>query len=219
MRHTTRATIASVLIVLGAPGAAAQTPEPSERRHDGFYARIEPGVGLFSASSSTVDRSSRSFSGASLSWMIAFGGTVDGGLVIGGGLLRDRVVGLRGEDDETGEIDLERVRFSNVLVGPFFDFYPMQESGLHFEVLLGLADIDVHQEELPPSGSNSDVDDDPSGVGVLFGVGWEWWVAPALAMGPLVRISYASLSVAEGNATTTDVEVVVPSIALSLTYH
>jgi hypothetical protein len=64
--------------------------------------------------------------------------------------------------------------------------------------------------------------DDESGTGVslLAGVGYEWWVGEQVSMGMLARLQYVSGSVkATGDTESTSVKVVVPAILGTLTYQ
>lgn len=233
-----RFALAAALLSLASPAAAEPRAEPRPEpraepraepgayRRDGFYVRIEVGAGLFRASSETPDRSSRSFSGTTASWLLAVGGT-SSGLVIGGALLRDRVFGLSGEDSETGELDLEDVDFSTTLVGPYLNVYPDPTGGFHLQGMLAVANLDVHRRRrvpTPGSFTATEPDDDPSGIGFMLGAGYEWWLAPQTSAGLVARISYSSLEVDElpsavGPSGKTSVEVFVPTIALVATYH
>ncbi len=108
------------------------------------------------ASSSANGRSSRDFTGTTLSWSAGVGGNLTPGFILGGAIQVDRVFGLAGDDSETGEIDLTDISFSHVLVGPFLDIYVIPTGGLHFLGMVGISDLNVHSGR----GGNNFTDND-----------------------------------------------------------
>jgi len=65
----------------------------------------------------------------------------------------------------------------------------------------------------------------PSGIGLMAGVGHDWWVSDRWSIGPLVRLVYANThgvgtSNPEGSGTPSDhYSVLSPSLEISFTYH
>ncbi|HEY1537027.1 MAG TPA: hypothetical protein VGF76_23565, partial [Polyangiaceae bacterium] len=106
------------------------------------------------------------------------------------------------------------------MVGPFVDIYPSPTLGLHVQALVGYAEASYAQIAQHPRS-----DDDPSGIGLVAGVGYDWSVSEHWSIGLLARITYANLllgaspfpdgmgSVSEHNT------LVSPSLEASFTYH
>jgi hypothetical protein len=109
-------------------------------------------------------------------------------------------------------------------IGPFADWYVDPDGGWHVEAAIGLAAIQAGKGTPTEIGGTSYTfpSDDESGTGVslLAGVGYEWWVGEQVSMGMLARLQYVSGSVkATGDTESTSVKVVVPAILGTLTYQ
>lgn len=199
--------------VMRAPARDPAPAEPStDYRHDGFFARLDGGVGRFIAGASANGAADRTFTGTSLSLSVALGGNVRPGFLFGGLVQIDRVTGLSAQDEVTGEVDVERIRFSHTFVGPVAFWYLDPSGGLHFQTAVGIADLNVS------SSAPGDNTPDPTGFGLQIGAGWDAYLDRGVAAGLGVRLLYAPLEVTESfGGGATNVNLLIPSVALNLT--
>lgn len=226
-------TVSLLTVPLLARPAVAQVTEPpptdpSVRVHDGFYFRIAAGLGAYSEG--LRSKNSEEYGGtvrgrsAGFATMgeFALGGTISRGLVLGGGAYTAQLVSgtYRTYRDSDGvpppELDPEVRNFA--LVGPFFDWYPTPEKGFHIQAALGVASLSGVQLDAFPLR-----DDEPYtafGGGVMFGVGYEWWIAEQWSMGVLGRVMGAVLRGKDDqDVRWTHTAGTSPSVLLSVTYH
>jgi hypothetical protein len=143
------------------------------------------------------------------------GGRIGKGVVFGGAYFRDQGLSLSVEDEVTDgdEPQLEDTTFSLDRVGPFLEWYPNPDGGLHFQALLAWGDFNMHR----PDGIEVD---DPSGLFMSLAAGYEWFVDERWRVGALARLTYAPLDVSETAAgTNTSVDLFSPSLLLNATYH
>lgn len=198
----------------------ADTPPPVAKVprgpyvHDGLFARLSVGPGLFQGSAGTAP-DSRSFSAGSISIDAAFGGSPGRGFVLGGAFQTNRFFSLSSVDDiEDGdEPDLSGVSFSVTGVSVFADYYPDPVDGLHFLASVGLGWLDV-------SRSGDSADKSPSGPLLGLGGGYEWFVGPNISLGVLLRGSLGLFSVKETNtAQSTSVTAFIPALLATATYN
>jgi hypothetical protein len=147
---------------------------------------------------------------------LSIGGTPRPGIVLGGAVLVNKVFALSSKDDiiDGNEPTLNGVSFSLNALGAFADFYPDPEGGLDLHGFVGVGKLATTR----PGPSNID---DPGGVILSAGVGYEWFVAEELSVGVHARITGGSLDVTEtGNpSSTTTVTVLVPALLVAATYH
>lgn len=147
---------------------------------------------------------------------ISIGGTPSPGVVLGGAVLVNKVFALSSKDDviDGDEPTLDGVSFSLNALGAFLDFYPNPKSGLDFHAFVGVGKLATTR----PGPTNID---DPGGVILSGGVGYEWFIAEELSLGVHARLTGGSLDVSEtGNSTsTTTVTVLVPALLVAATYH
>jgi hypothetical protein len=203
------ATAVAGLVSVWSAAAAASAPET----HDGFFFQGNIGPGYLSTSPSTdgSDVDSK-ISGFGVGGGLLFGGTPAPGLVIGGGTANVVAFSpkwtVEGEEFETdGDISLNLST-----IGVFGTFYPDPNAGLSLHLMLAYGVLSV---------SNSDGDDsdnNPSGVAVTAGVGYDFWIAPEWSIGVMGRFTYGALNYSED-----DVDLSFPTIAPALlatfTYH
>jgi hypothetical protein len=197
------------LVSVWSAAAAASAPET----HDGFFFQGNIGPGYLSTSPS-VDGfdGDQKISGFGVGGGLLFGGTPAPGLVIGGGTAN--VIALspkwtvEGEEFETdGDISLNLST-----LGVFGTFYPDPNAGLSLHLMLSYAVL---------SASNSDGDDsdnNPSGVAVTAGVGYDFWVAPEWSIGVMGRFTYAALSYSEDEFEAS-YPTMAPALLATFTYH
>jgi hypothetical protein len=174
-----------------APMPASMLVEPARlpgfHMHDGFYLRLGTGFGSYSEAirQRGADQQTTVTGVASVS-EFGIGGAVRPGLVFGGGVWSSTVLAsartVKGATPP-GEVVDGRAEFS--LVGPFFDYYVDPSRGLHIQSAFGLANVRGINLE------SASVDDDAVsvGAGLMFGVGYDWWVSDNWSIGVLGRVA------------------------------
>ena len=174
-----------------------------------FFAHVALGGGYFHAGSGAQD-DTRTFSGGTFSGQLALGGRIGGKTLVGGAYLHDQVLGLSSSDEvlDGDEPTLQGVAFSLWAIGFFADVPLQVDPGLHFQMLFGIGTLAVARND------GSDIDD-PNGLLVNFGVGYDFRVGRHLALGALLRASYSSQDVEEN--TGTNVLAFVPALLLTAT--
>jgi hypothetical protein len=193
------------------------------RTHDGFYFRAGLGVALFAGGSVAPPGSTTnvSVSGAGPSLELAIGGTPWRGLVIGGGIYG---MTAPGPTYSASGASLSGGAAVVSSIGPFADWYVDPEGGWHIQGVIGLAAIQAGKGTPTEIGGSSYTfpSDDESGTGIslLAGVGYEWWVGDQVSLGAIARIQYVGGSVkGSGDTDSTSVKLVVPAILGTLTYQ
>jgi len=163
------------------PGEAKADP----MTHDGFYLHLDVGLGYFNTSSDS-DLIDESISGVSVPSSLLLGGTV-GPVAIGGGFMWHFVpspsLEAGGNSVETGDLDISLTMFG---IGMFADIYPDPKSGLHFLPFIGYGVESVSVE-------GRDGGNDPGGLLLSLGVGYDFWMSDEWSIGPMLRFDYASL--------------------------
>ncbi|MBM4362123.1 MAG: autotransporter domain-containing protein [Deltaproteobacteria bacterium] len=149
-------------------------------------------------------------SGFTSGFDLLLGGTVTEGLVLGGGLLTTYAsnptvkVGSF-EADADGTLILAGVT-------GFAQYYFDPANGGHLQALLGYGALSFEHKN-GTSGGN-----DPGGVLLGIGGGYDFWVSDEWSIGPFARILYGSLSAESGAATQKDTYL-YPSIGAAFTLH
>ncbi|HEY0713879.1 MAG TPA: hypothetical protein VGF45_14460 [Polyangia bacterium] len=169
------------------PTVAAPATPPGAHLHDGFYLRLGTGFGSYSEGirQSGADKQT-TVSGIANAFELAIGGAVRPGLIFGGGLWSSTVLAssrtVRGTAPPPEVID-SRGDFQ--LVGPFFDYYTNPRGGFHMQGAFGLANVRGWSTE----SANFDEDSISVGGGLMFGVGYDWWVSKEWSIGILGRMT------------------------------
>jgi hypothetical protein len=193
---------ASLCAVLG----AAVEAKAEEKTHDGFYMQIQSGLGYYKASAD-IGGNDQSYSGLTFASSFLLGGSLVPGLVLGGGLLADYAPSptykVNGEE-RSNTPDFKQYVFG---IGPFVDFYPNPNDGLHFQGMLGFGALETSSEG-NASGS------DPTGLLLSLGGGYEWWVGREWSIGAMARLVYAPLSIEDVSYNT-----IAPALLATFTYH
>lgn len=177
----------------------------AEYTHDGFYLQLDGGLGYYhmSASQGAADLS---FSGVTSASAFLLGGSIAPGFVIGGGVVTDYVFSPKAKlnDRDLGTGPTHQYLFG---IGPFVDFYPDPHKGLHFQGMVGYGGVE--------SSFEGDVSgNDPTGLLLSFGGGYDWWVAREWSIGVMGRFIYAPLSYNDVGFTT-----IAPALLATFTYH
>jgi hypothetical protein len=106
------------------------------------------------------------------------------------------------------------------VVGPFVDIYPSSALGWHVQALAGYAQVTYAQITQHPF-----FDGAPSGIGLMAGVGHDWWINEHWSIGLLARVTYASMQLAQTpfsdgiGSVSEHNTLVMPSIEASFTFH
>jgi hypothetical protein len=182
---------------------------PYHERPSRFFAHLALGAGYFHASSGAQE-DRRTFSGGTFSGQLAMGGRIGRKTLIGGAYLHDEVFGLSSSDEvlDGDEPKLQGVSFALWAIGFFADVPVAVDPGLHFQMLLGIGTLAVARDDA------GDIDD-PSGLLVNLGVGYDFRVGRHLALGALLRASYSPQDVEENSGT--NVLAFVPALLLTAT--
>jgi hypothetical protein len=100
-------------------------------------------------------------------------------------------------------------------VGPFVDYYPSAALGWHVQALVGYATLGYGDINPEP----------PTGIGLMAGIGHDWWVSDRWSIGALARLVYASTHVASmqtyamsGHPSEHD-SLLSPSLEVTFTHH
>ncbi|HEY0707694.1 MAG TPA: hypothetical protein VGG33_12905 [Polyangia bacterium] len=169
------------------PTIAAPALPPGAHLHDGFYLRLGTGFGSYGEAirQSGADKQT-TVSGIANVTELAIGGAVRPGLIFGGGVWTSTVLAsartIRGTAPPPEVID-SRGDFQ--LVGPFFDYYMNPSGGFHMQGAFGVANVRGMSVET----TNFDKDSISVGGGLMFGVGYDWWVSKEWSIGVLGRMT------------------------------
>jgi hypothetical protein len=202
---------------------APPAPDPGLVRQ-GFFARLALGTGVFTAYTGSPS-DSRRLLGAPLSLEVYLGGSLSPYVSLGAGYARD-AIGLLSAHDEVQDGDepqLGDTSFYLEHLSGFLSVYPGADSPYYGFATLGLGTLNVRKSsddfELPliywPEHLTGD---DPSGLILSLGGGYDTGLSPRWALGVSGRVLLGLLT-----STETDVErsvtVVLPSVLLSMSYY
>jgi len=173
----------------------------SYQQHEGFYTRVDIGVGalLSGQSGGPIEASTGGLTGA---YDVLIGAGPAPGITLGGAAIGSFQLSGDWTLNDNEDITLGSGDILTLVVGPFIDAFPDSKGGFHVggSAGLGFATFDV-----------SGTDDGASGLGAggAFWTGWDVWIAPEWSMGGLLRIDalYAK-----------DDDVSVSSVGLSLMF-
>jgi hypothetical protein len=204
--------------------------EPHAR--DGFYVQLTTGFGLphfaITADDSTFnppDHYASSKSGLSTGGSLLLGVPLRPGLALGlgglGALSFSSSPNLTRNGQPYSLTDVKDQPFMSMgMVGPFVDIYPSPTLGWHVQALIGYAQISYAEITQHPLSDGT-----PSGIGLMAGLGHDWWVNEHWSIGLLARITYASTQLAAtafsdgiGSVSEHDT-LVLPSLDASFTFH
>src|SRR5262249_29851076 len=117
--------------------------------------------------------------GGGIAFDLGIGGTVGKGVVIGGEYMFQQAVKPTFTVNGNSFSSAGDVNANFGVLGPFIDWYPDPEGGLHVGGMLGIAILDLQNTN---DSSTSAAD---SGVGGGLSVGYDWFVAPEWSIGVL----------------------------------
>ncbi len=191
--------------------APAPPPPPAmASRHTGFYLRLAIGGGGFT-DSFRLEALNVGYDGTATGGTFAselgIGGAVAPGLIIGGALYGESMVNPT--VTVAGFAQASNVQVGTLgMIGPFVEWYLNPERGFHLGGALTAARITL-------SDSNGNVTNNAIvGGGLVFDVGYEWWIGQQWGLGVMGRLIGAGLS--DG---TVHHDVGGASVLASLTYN
>jgi hypothetical protein len=151
------------------------------------------------------------FSGTAIMLDILIGGSPVPGFVLGGGLVTHQILSptlkQNGQTATTGgsvSLDLNTI-------GLFTAIYPDPSSGFNIHALVGYGVISANY------GDNTTSSNNPSGLSIMGGVGYDFWVSDQWSIGPDLRVAYAKTSYSAGYEE--KVSMLVPTLSFTATYH
>ena len=195
--------LASILVTTSLAGVA----QAEDETHDGFFLRLGLNFGpLIGSLEPEVGVGEADYSGLTIGSDLLLGGTLADGFVLGGALITGST------SDPTIKVgDLEGEGDGNLILaglGVFANYYFDPTQGGHLQAILGFAAVDF------VSSSGTSGGNDPTGVMLGFGGGYDFWIGGEWSIGPFARVLYAPTS-ADGYKFT----YLYPSIGVVFTYH
>jgi outer membrane autotransporter protein len=193
---------------------AAGSAKADPQTHDGFFLRLGLNLGP-SFTTAQVEAGGQEgpeqkLSGFTTGFDLLLGGSPMPGLVIGGGLL-----GATTSDPKIEVGDFEGEGDGTLIFGAaaaFANYYFDPQQGLHIQGLVGFAFLDSVSSE-GQSGGN-----DPTGIGLGLGVGYDFWISDEWSIGPFGRILYGSLGASEGPLSVS-YTYLYPNVGVAFTLH
>jgi hypothetical protein len=183
--------------------------ESAPYTHDGFYLQMSLGGGYVRASTS-ADGVDETISGGAIAGSLWIGGSLVPGFALGGGTLGVIAPSPSykltiGGQSQTGALGDNSMQLQ--MLGLVADWYPNPTKGLHFQALVGYAGLSFGASD----GSTSET---ASGLGLMGGVGYDFWVSTEWSIGVLGRLAYAAPKRDE-----LSFSVVSPALLASFTYN
>jgi hypothetical protein len=189
-----------------APGAMPQK-RPSHR----FFLQGALGGGAFIGTNDSSD-DQRTFTGASFSWHLLAGGTVNERWALGAGFSRELVPSPSSSDEviDGDEPNLDDVTFSLNSLTVFVDYHPYEE-GLHAQLQAGFAYFNADR------GVGVQGTEDGS-FSAIVGAGYDHRFAPGLTLGALAQLTWSRPEINEG-VHTVKLNLLVPSLLFTVAYR
>jgi hypothetical protein len=195
------------------------------RHHDGFYLRLGGGFTYVSDSVETdeyplfndAEGTAKGFGAAG---ELGIGGSVSPGVVLGGGIFSHWLPSLESENAEVANVDVPDIEFDEGalwVMGFLVDYYPNPSAGLHLQGSAGLA-----LGSLGDGRSNGNLTlDEHSGIGLglVAGIGHEWWVANNWGLGLLGRFTAAWFTAEDDNDVEWSHFAIAPAILFTATMN
>ncbi|MGE0325142.1 MAG: autotransporter outer membrane beta-barrel domain-containing protein [Polyangiaceae bacterium] len=184
------------------------------KNHDGFMLRLGPTFGPLSVTETPevngTEGAEVKASGFATGLELLLGGTPAPGLTVGGALLysqtKDPTLEAGGREVEADGTLL--ILSTDVFVQYYFD--PTQ--GFHVQGMLGYGVLDTVRSD-GSSGGN-----DPAGLHLALGAGYDFWIADEWSVGPFLRVQFANYTAEEGPVKVTE-NFLFPTLGVSFTYH
>ena len=179
--------------------AFALPARAESRRHDGFYAAANLGVGYLKTSG---DGNPSDMKGVTTPLYLWIGSTY-GAVAVGGGLTTETAWYPTYTYERAGEGVIGGSGFSLFGAALFADIYPDRKGGFHVMPSLGWG-------FLFPLASSSF----PKGLVLGVGVGYDFWVGPEVSMGVMAHLTFAPLRERSESYTT-----YAPALLYTVTYQ
>jgi hypothetical protein len=158
---------------------ASEPPPRGHYLHDGFYLRysLGPGVGHISG---TSPGGSFGDTGAGIVDIFAIGGTLPGGVVLGGASMALYSKGSLG-----------------AVIGPFVDWFPDPHEGWHLGADVGIGSTVFLGPPPESPGVAADSILSGYGLGAAFFAGHDFWIAPQASVGLMALVSTMTSAAAQ----------------------
>ncbi|MFO0659823.1 MAG: hypothetical protein U0165_08340 [Polyangiaceae bacterium] len=160
-----------------------------------IYFRGALGLGYFLTSekvtgSTTLPDVKGTFSKAAIGLDLALGYHVAKGYAVGGEV---RLVSMSNPNATVGGVDVKTSgSVTNFFIGPFVDWFPNQGGGLHLGGALGIATLSHSNTSRGPKSQG--------GFGAVIGGGYDFYLAPGWAVGPVLDASLLATSAKTSDA-------------------
>lgn len=212
--------------------AISAESQAAPHARDSFYVQLTTGFGLphFAITADddgagAPDRYTATRSDVSAEGSLLLGMPLRPGLVLGVGGIATMSFGSNRDITRNGQpwalVDVkDQLYLFTGMVGPFVDIYPSATLGWHAQALVGYAQASYAQITQHPYHDGS-----PSGIGLMAGIGHDWWVNEDWSIGLLGRLTYASLRVNRAPfsggmpSLSEHVALVSPSLEVTFTAH
>jgi hypothetical protein len=163
------------------------------RIHDGFYVRLNGGLGFVSTqfADGSDDAGDVSLHGSDMALDLLVGGSPSPGVTLGGGLFTNLLLAANVKQDgrDLGDRDV-----GILVLGPFIDGFPNPKKGWHLGGSLGLGVANM--TDMGPSGDTSRT----GGFGALAWGGYDAWIGDDWCVGGLLRLGITRTSDRDHNA-------------------
>ncbi len=200
--------------------------------HDNIYLHFSSGFGLphLSITADDHDSTTKHYtdteSDKSFSVSLLAGWQLRPGLALGvGGILMafepNRNLTEDGQPYGPVNVDVKPDYLQAVgIVGPFVDLYPSTRLGWHVQALAGYAETSFAKITPNPVGYGL------GGIGLMAGIGHDWWVSDHWSIGVLARLTYANMRFGQtplydgsDSWQSEHTTLISPSLEASFTYH
>jgi len=175
--------------------------------HDGFYLRAALGVGVAVSQTSYTTKSTTgtdaayqqdvSATATTTDVDIGLGGAVKPGFNLGAAVSISKPVNTSGTIDKQKSSDTRSQKIelgTQVFIGPMLDWYTRSQGGFHVLVSIGGAFTAGRKISVTDTSTGEDWSKSygPYGLGMIGGLGYEWWVSDQWSIGLLGRFTALS---------------------------
>jgi len=195
---------------------AEQLADETVHNHDGFFLRMDLGIGSSWYTEKNSGTELGTATGITGMFALRLGGTIFPGFVLGGGIVGNSMVNPTYKDARTGNSSKD----SNVSIGLselqlFALYYPNPKGGFHVMGSCGYGSLSVTVNGVQYNTSLK-------GLVVGGGVGYDFWVSPQWSLGPSLVLTHGIMSATE-TSTAGNVDFsatfTAPVVAFTATYH
>jgi len=178
--------------------------------HQGFYMRLDVGLGYLSASE-TYAGATDEYSGAGVSYGVAFGGAIVPNLILFGELFATTAINadVRVPGYAVAPTGWDLTMWG---IGPGVAYY-VQPINLYLSGSLAFSQITFSDTD-----TGVEIDDTDIGVGLNFMLGKEWWVTPDWGLGLAGQLHVARMD-SQGTGYNARMKAVAFALIFSATYN